>query len=300
MKYSDEEVKKAAEVLFPECRKYETSIRCNENILGTNDDETYSYDIFILKKGKKIEVATLRNKHVSDALKTLLKTYGYCRISTPQQSIDRQIRNIKVAYPNAYIVQEAFTGTKMDRPEWKKLMKNIAPGDIIVFDSVSRMSRNADEGVETYFELYEKRIQLVFLKEPYINTEVYAENMKDKIELQGTDEDEIFKGLNNYFRKLAEKQIRIAFDQAEKEVQDLHQRTKEGIQTARLNGKQIGQRRGNKLTVKKEAPAKDIIMKHSKAFNGTLSDIECIKLTGLSRNTYYKYKSELKAAEENS
>ncbi|WP_022775120.1 recombinase family protein [Butyrivibrio sp. AE2015] len=300
MKYSDEEVKKAAEVLFPECRKYETSIRCNENILGTNDDETYSYDIFILKKGKKIEVATLRNKHVSDALKTLLKTYGYCRISTPQQSIDRQIRNIKAAYPNAYIVQEAFTGTKMDRPEWKKLMKNIAPGDIIVFDSVSRMSRNADEGVETYFELYEKRIQLVFLKEPYINTEVYAENMKDKIELQGTDEDEIFKGLNNYFRKLAEKQIRIAFDQAEKEVQDLHQRTKEGIQTARLNGKQIGQRRGNKLTVKKEAPAKDIIMKHSKAFNGTLSDIECIKLTGLSRNTYYKYKSELKAAEENS
>ena len=300
MKYSDKEVKKAAEVLFPECRKYETSIRCNENILGTNDDETYSYDIFILKKGKKIEVATLRNKHVSDALKTLLKTYGYCRISTPQQSIDRQIRNIKAAYPNAYIVQEAFTGTKMDRPEWKKLMKNIAPGDIIVFDSVSRMSRNADEGVETYFELYEKRIQLVFLKEPYINTEVYAENMKDKIELQGTDEDEIFKGLNNYFRKLAEKQIRIAFDQAEKEVQDLHQRTKEGIQTARLNGKQIGQRRGNKLTVKKEAPAKDIIMKHSKAFNGTLSDIECIKLTGLSRNTYYKYKSELKAAEENS
>ncbi|SEQ56452.1 recombinase family protein [Butyrivibrio sp. TB] len=300
MKYSDEEVKKAAEVLFPECRKYETSIRCNENILGTNDDETYSYDIFILKKGKKIEVATLRNKHVSDALKTLLKTYGYCRISTPQQSIDRQIRNIKAAYPNAYIVQEAFTGTKMDRPEWKKLMKNIAPGDIIVFDSVSRMSRNADEGVETYFELYEKRIQLVFLKEPYINTEVYAENMKDKIELQGTDEDEIFKGLNNYFRKLAEKQIRIAFDQAEKEVQDLHQRTKEGIQTARLNGKQIGQRRGNKLTVKKEAPAKDIIMKHSKTFNGTLSDIECIKLTGLSRNTYYKYKSELKASEENS
>ena len=300
MKYSDEEVKKSAEVLFPECRRYETSIRCNENILGTNDDETHSYDIIILKKGKKIEVATLRNKHVSDALKTFLKTYGYCRISTPQQSIDRQMRNIKAAYPNAYIVQEAFTGTKMDRPEWKKLMKNIAPGDIIVFDSVSRMSRNADEGVETYFELYEKRIQLVFLKEPYINTEVYAENMKDKIELQGTDEDEIFKGLNNYFRKLAEKQIRIAFDQAEKEVQDLHQRTKEGIQIARLNGKQIGQRRGNKLTVKKEAPAKDIIMKHSKAFNGTLSDIECIKLTGLSRNTYYKYKSELKAAEENS
>ena len=51
---------------------------------------------------------------------------------------------------------------------------------------------------------------MVFLKEHYIDTSVYAENLKDKIELQGTDEDEIFKGLNNYFRKLAERQIRIA------------------------------------------------------------------------------------------
>ncbi|WP_155829461.1 hypothetical protein [Butyrivibrio sp. XPD2002] len=46
MKYSDEEVKKAAEILFPECRKYEVSISCSENILGTNDDEIYSYDNF--------------------------------------------------------------------------------------------------------------------------------------------------------------------------------------------------------------------------------------------------------------
>nr|MCR4745855.1 recombinase family protein [Lachnospiraceae bacterium] len=126
------------------------------------------------------------------------------------------------------------------------------------------------------------------------DTAVYAENMKDKIELQGTDEDEIFKGLNNYFRKLAEKQIRIAFEQAEKEVQDLHQRTKEGIETARLNGKQIGQRPGNKLNVKKRGPAKEKILKFSKDFNGNLSDPECIQLVGVSRNTYYKYKRELR------
>ncbi|MCR4675473.1 MAG: recombinase family protein [Lachnospiraceae bacterium] len=220
--------------------------------------------------------------------------YGYARISRPQQSIERQVRNIRSDYPNAKIVQEAYTGTKMDRPEWNKLYKYVSEGDMIVFDSVSRMSRNADEGVETYFNLYERGVQLVFLKEHYIDTEVYAENMKDKIELQGTDEDEIFKGLNNYFRKLAERQIRIAFDQAEKEVQDLHQRTREGIETARLNGKQIGQRPGNKLHIKKKAPAREKILKYSKSFNGTLSDGECIKLIGISRNTYYKYKKELK------
>ncbi len=222
------------------------------------------------------------------------RVYGYCRISRPQQSIDRQIRNIKKEYPTAVILQESYTGTNMDRPEWKKLLSKINPGDYIVFDSVSRMSRNADEGVETYFELYENGIQLVFLKEHYIDTDVYAENMRDKIELQGTDEDEIFKGLNNYFRKLAARQIRIAFDQAEKEVQDLRQRTREGIETARLNGKQIGQKPGNKLNTKKEAPAKDKILKYSKDFNGSLPDLECIKLIGISRNTYYKYKRELK------
>jgi len=221
------------------------------------------------------------------------KIYGYCRISTPQQSIERQIRNIKQEYPDAIIVKEAFTGTKMDRPEWNRMHNLLKPGDTIVFDSVSRMSRNADEGVETYFQLFEDGISLVFLRERYIDTDVYAENMRDKIELQGTDEDEIFKGLNNYFRRLAEKQIRIAFEQSEKEVQDLKQRTREGIETARLKGKQIGQRPGNKLIVKKEAPAKEVIRTHSKDFGGSLTDPECIKLAGISRNTYYKYKREL-------
>ena len=202
-----------------------------------------------------------------------MSVYGYCRISTPQQSITRQIRNIKAEYPKAIILEEAFTGTKMNRPKWNKLYAKVDTGDTIVFDSVSRMSRSADEGVEIYFELYEKGINL---------------------ELQGTDEDEIFKGLNNYFRKLAERQIRIAFEQAEKEVKDLQQRTKEGIETARLNGKQIGQKKGNKLNVKKEAPAKELILKHSRDFGGTLTDKEVMLLAKVSRNTYYKYKSDLK------
>ncbi len=220
--------------------------------------------------------------------------YGYARISRKEQSIERQIRNIKAYSSKAVIVQEAFTGTKMNRPEWIRLYKKAKKGDTLVFDSVSRMSRNAEEGVETYFELFDRGVKLVFLKEGYINTDTYAENLKDKIELQGTDENEIFKGLNNYFRKLAERQICIAFEQSEKEVNDLHQRTKEGIETARLHGKQIGQRPGIVLTVKKKAPAKEKIKKYSRDFDGALSDTECIQLVKVSRNTYYKYKRELK------
>ena len=86
----------------------------------------------------------------------------------------------------------------------------------------------------------------------------------------------------------------MAFDQSEKEVMDLSQRTKEGIETARLNGKQIGSRVGVKRVAKKEVPAKAIIVKQSKNFNRDLSYIEFMKLTGLSRNTYYKYKKDLR------
>lgn len=222
-----------------------------------------------------------------------MSTYGYARISRPQQSIERQIRNIKSEYPEATVLQEAYTGTKMQRPEWVKLCRALKPGDTIVFDSVSRMSRNADEGVRTYFELLEKGISLTFLKEHYIDTAVYAENMKDRIELTGSDEDEIFKGLNNYFRKLAERQIRIAFEQSEKEVEDLHQRTREGLITAKLNGKQVGRAKGAKFETKKSIRAKEAIRKYSKDFGGSLNDIDTMKLIGISRNSYYKYKKQL-------
>ena len=97
------------------------------------------------------------------------KIYGYCRISTLQQSIERQVRNILRAYPSAILYEEAYTGTKIDRPKFKTLLRLVKPGDTIVFDSVSRMSRNADDGVKTYFELFEKGVKLIFLKEHYIN-----------------------------------------------------------------------------------------------------------------------------------
>ena len=106
--------------------------------------------------------------------------------------------------------------------------------------------------------------------------------------------DYILEGVNKYLMALAKEQIRLAFEQSEKEVKDLQQRTKEGIETARLNGKQIGQRAGVKLITKKSKAAKEIILKHSREFNGSLNDADVMKLAGLSRNTFYKYKRELK------
>lgn len=171
------------------------------------------------------------------------RQYGYCRISTGKQNIERQERNIRSAFPDVVIVRETYTGTKFQgRKELEKLLDKVQPGDTIIFDSVSRMSRDSEEGFRLYEKLFHKDVALVFLKEPHINTETYRKAMMNQVALTGDKVDLILAGVNNYLMELAREQIRIAFEQAEKEVSDLHQRTKEGIETARLNGKQIGQR----------------------------------------------------------
>ena len=148
--------------------------------------------------------------------------YGYCRISTKQQSIERQIRNIKTEYNTAVIVTEAYSGTTLNRPEWNKLYKKIKEGDTIIFDSVSRMSRDADEGFLLYEELYNKGIELVFLKEPHINTATYKKALQNNVAMTGTNVDYILEGINKYLMALAKEQIKLAFEQAQKEVDDLH------------------------------------------------------------------------------
>lgn len=226
-----------------------------------------------------------------------MTVYGYCRISTNKQSIERQVRNIRQVHSEAIILKEVYTGTKFQgRKELDKLLKTVRIGDIIVFDSVSRMSRNAEEGFLLYEELYAKGIELVFLKEPHINTETYKQALAQGVPITGTTVDYILEGVNKYLMALAKEQIKLAFEQAEKEVQDLHQRTKEGIETARLNGKQIGQPVGAKLVTKKSLKAKELIQKYSKDFGGTLNDKECIRLIGIARGSYYKYKAEMKGA----
>lgn len=228
--------------------------------------------------------------------------YGYCRISTSKQSIDRQIRNIKKAYPEALIVEEVYTGTKFrGRKEFDKILKNLKAGDKIIFDSVSRMSRTAEEGFALYQKLFNRNIHLIFLKEPHINTDTYKQAVDNQIKISLDSGDKatdnlmkmIVAALNQYILALAEKQIRLAFEQSEKEVLDLHQRTKEGIETARLNGKQIGQTAGKKLITKKSIEAKKQIKKYSKDFEGQLENDECIRLIGISRGSFYKYKREM-------
>ena len=92
------------------------------------------------------------------------RIYAYCRISTMKQKIERQIDNIKAVYPDAIIITEdGVSGCTLDRPAWinliKRVDKDIKAGRqvTLVFDEVSRMSRNATEGFELYQELFARK-----------------------------------------------------------------------------------------------------------------------------------------------
>ena len=221
--------------------------------------------------------------------------YGYCRVSTTKQKIERQIDNIRSIFPDAVIVQESFSGTTLDRPEFNKIINHVKPGDTICFDEVSRMSRNAVDGYELYETLYNLGVNLVFIKEPYINTDVYRDACNRRIELTGEEiTDVMIDAMNQVMLILAKKQIQLAFNSAQAEIDYLHRRTSEGVRKAQLNGKTVGRKAGSKVTTKKSLIAKEIIKKHSLSFGGSLNDDEVIKLTGVGRNTYYRYKRQIK------
>lgn len=233
---------------------------------------------------------------------------GIARISTSKQNIERQVRNILEKYPNARIIKITCSGSKViGYEEFEKVINEVKAGKgnkkyKLVFDSASRMSRDSESGCRLYEELFNCNVSIEFLKEPYINTEVYRKAIDNQIKLElktgnkATDNlmQTIIEALNKYSLELAKDQIKKVFDQAQKELEDLHQRTSEGILTAKLQGKQIGRAEGTKVETKKAKATKEIILKHSKAFGGSLTDKECMELAKVHRETYYIYKKELK------
>lgn len=235
----------------------------------------------------------------------MCKTYGYCRISTPKQNIERQVRNILASFPNADIRKEVYTGTKYQgRAELQKILHKVQAGDTIVFDSVSRMSRNAKEGFDIYKELYHRGVKLVFIKERHIDTDAYENAMqgivKTTIDSGDTATDElvnsIMSAINKFMMNKVEQDIYAAFEQAQLENDIRKQNTKEGIQTAKLSGKAVGgtANKGKIYSTKKGENAKAIIRKHSKSFGGTLNNEELKQMCNVSEPTLLKYKKEIR------
>ena len=230
--------------------------------------------------------------------------YGYVRISTRQQSLDRQKDNIKSRYPTAYIVEEIYTGTSLHRPKGEALYKQLKAGDTVVFDEVSRMSRDAKEGFALYKELYLKNVNLAFLKEPHLDTSSYKAALNKaslatgvSINTGKASSDNLMMGMVALIRQFllekADEDIKLAFERSQQEVDYIHERTREGMAQARLHGRQIGREKGKLYETQKSKTSKEDIQKMAKAFGGQYSDKDCIRILKLSKNTYYKYKKEL-------
>ena len=233
---------------------------------------------------------------------------GYARVSTEKQKLDRQIANLKERYPDIVIVSEVFTGSTDNRPKWKKLMRQCKAGNVkkLVFDEVSRFSRNAEEAIVEYKELYSLGIEMEFIKEPHINSSVYRQASERRIEIatESMDSDTanlintVIDGLNDYLMAVAEKQIYLAFDHAQKERELLSKRTSEGLKRAKLMGSKVGRQPGEKLVTKKAKRAKRIIRKHYSLFGGELTATQCFHIAKITKSTFYRYLEEMRKEDE--
>ena len=227
--------------------------------------------------------------------------YGYVRVSTKQQKTQRQIDNIKSFDADAIIYEEKQSGKDIEnRAVFRKLLDKVKSGDTIIFDEVSRMSRNADEGYNLYMELMEKNITLVFLKERHIDTEEYKRRTQNHIERVSSSNEKMDNLINGILDLVAdfEKEnlkdnIRLAFQQAEHERQFLINRVTEGkSKSDKHQGRPEGSRN---IKTDKADHIRKVIREQSKDFDGKFSDAKIMReyLQGIARNTYYKYKKEL-------
>lgn len=226
--------------------------------------------------------------------------YGYVRVSTECQKVQRQRDNIRDFCSNAIIFEEKQSGKDIERrAEFRKLLNKVKSGDRIIFDEVSRMSRNAEEGYNLYISLMSRGIDLVFLKERHIDTCEYkrrTQNHMDRVSSSNEKVDNLINGIldlvSEFERENLKDNIRLAFEQAEHERELLIKRVTEGkSKSEKTQGRPKGSL--NKKTEKSDH-IKKVIREQSKDFDGKFSDAKIMReYLHIARNTYYKYKREL-------
>lgn len=85
--------------------------------------------------------------------------YGYARVSTVHQDLKAQIEQLEKEGCKV-IYKDKFTGTKRDRPEFNKLLKELKAGDTLVITKLDRFARSTIDGINTIKELFEKGIKV--------------------------------------------------------------------------------------------------------------------------------------------
>lgn len=153
------------------------------------------------------------------------KIYGYVRVSTKEQNEDRQLialREFPVLVNNIYM--DKLSGKDFNRPQYRKLLRKIRPGDIVVIKSIDRLGRNYEEILLQWRIITkEKQVDVVVLDMPLLDTR------KSGNDLTGTF--------------VADLVLQILSYVAQTERENIHQRQKEGIAAAKLRGVRFGRPR---------------------------------------------------------
>ena len=185
---------------------------------------------------------------------------GYARVSTQDQNLDRQLDNLTAAGCER-IYQEKMTGTKATRPELTRMLDSLRPGDTLVIDSFSRLSRSTKDLLETVERLTAEGVNIVSLKEQLDTTTATGKMMLTMLS---------------------------ALSQFERDL--IAERTKDGLKAARARGRQGGRpKAGNDKTKAAALAAYD---------TNTMTNGEIAKQFGVSTATLSRWIAERKAMRE--
>lgn len=193
--------------------------------------------------------------------------YGYVRVSSREQNIARQIDALKsFGIDDLRIFIDKQSGKNFNRPAYRKLLKRVKTGDVVVVKSIDRLGRNYDEILEQWRLITKvKHVDIFVLDFPLLDT-----RKKDN-DLTGTF--------------IADLVLQILSYVAQTEREFIHQRQAEGIAAAQKRGVQFGRR---KLNLPDE-----FYFAKSQYENGQLSYRKAAEMCGMKCSTFYKYCKEL-------
>lgn len=149
------------------------------------------------------------------------KIYGYIRISTKDQNAARQLRAMSEMHvPESMIYIDRQSGADFDRPQYRRLLRRLRPGDLLYIKSLDRLGRNYKEIIEQWrLMTKEKQADIVVIDMPLLDTRCGKD-------LLGTFISDIVLQLLSFV--------------AENERDNIRQRQAEGIAAAKQRGVKFG------------------------------------------------------------
>ena len=210
-------------------------------------------------------------------------TYYYVRLPKGAKS-QRQTKEAKADQLNTSV--ENITFADVSYCNNAEYTPDLNSGDTLKFDSLYSFADAPVKGAQLFCELIAKGIKLSFISEPYFDSEVYRDIARS-ISTQKME-------------RIITNQLDVAIPHIVKVHTDRIQAQQAGIQARKEKGLKVGTPKDTKLTTAKSKEMKPKIKRMSKHFNGTMKDTDLIEALGISRNTYYKYKKELKAEQKKS